>query len=199
MSSAAYPLAFRFKLIALAPQIYVQDSAGRALCYVRQKMFRLREAIDVFADDSRSRQIASIAADRIIDWSAKYVFRDEAGRVLGAVGRRGLRSLWKAHYEVNLPETQAVDFTISEANPFAKLMDGIFGGIPVIGMFSGYLFHPQYVAVRADGTPAMRLTKQPAFWEGRYALEKLAEINPREEQALIYAFLMMILLERERG
>jgi len=42
-----YPLQFSFKIIALAPQITVTDSTGQVISYVRQKMFKLREQIEI--------------------------------------------------------------------------------------------------------------------------------------------------------
>ncbi len=194
-----YPLQFRFKLIALAPQIYVEDATGKTLCYVKQKMFRLKEKVEVFTDDSRSQLLSTIAADRIIDWSARYTFRDASGTELGAVGRRGLRSLFKAHYDVFAPGSTTPAFQIREENPFIKVLNGIIEGIPVVGVFSGYFLHPRYLASRADGTPLMRLTKTPAFFEGRYKLEQLSPINSAEELNLVLSFLMMNLLERSRG
>lgn len=95
-----YPVTFRFKLIALAPQIYVTDADGKTICYVKQKLFRFKEKVEVFTDDSMRQLLATIEADRIIDWSARYTFRGPNGEMLGAVGRRGLKSLWRAHYDV---------------------------------------------------------------------------------------------------
>lgn len=194
-----FPLRFRFKLIAIAPQIYVTDANGGTVAYIRQKLLRLREKIDVFADDSRTRLLGSIEADRIIDWSARYHFSQADGRVIGSVGRKGLRSLWKAHYEVSVGTGTAPDFVITEEKPFVKLLDGIVGGIPVIGLFSGFFLHPSYIATRADGTPVMRLTKEVALFEGRFRLEKLVDVTPAEEASLVFALLMLNLLERERG
>ena len=91
-----YPLSFRFKLLALSPQIYVTDAAGNEVCYVKQKLFRLREKVEVHTDSTRQQLLCTIEADRIIDWSAKYTFRDVSGRELGAIGRRGMRSIWSA-------------------------------------------------------------------------------------------------------
>ena len=50
----AYPLDLRFKLIAIASQIYVRDAAGSLRYYVRQKAFTLKEAVTVFADEARA-------------------------------------------------------------------------------------------------------------------------------------------------
>lgn len=194
-----FPLTFRFKLLALSPQIYVTDSTGNEVCYVKQKLFRLREKVEVHTDSNQRQMLCTIEADRIIDWSAKYTFRDAGGNELGAVGRRGMRSIWSAHYDVFAPGMKEPLFSIREENPFAKLVDGFLSEIPLIGMLSGYLFHPKYLASRADGAPVMRLTKQPAFFEGRFLLEKIGEASESEETAIMLSYLMMNLLERSRG
>lgn len=194
-----FPLTFRFKLLALASQIFVQDASGRTICNVKQKMLRLREKVEVYADDGRSNLMATIEADRIIDWSARYSFKDLHGNVMGALGRRGMRSLWRAHYEVFAPGSNEVAFTIKEENPFAKLIDGFVSEIPIVGLFTGFMLHPKFVAARLDGTPVARLTKQSAFFEGKFILEKLGDLSAGEESALVFAFLMMNLLERTRG
>ncbi|WP_395747531.1 hypothetical protein [Prosthecobacter sp.] len=195
-----YPLTFRFKLLAFSPQIYVTDAEGRTVCYVKQKLFRFREKVEVFTDDSRQTLLATIEADRIIDWSARYTFRSPSGQELGAVGRRGLKSLWRAHYDVFAPGAQTPTFAIQEANPFVKMLDGMVGNIPVIGMFTGYMLHPSYIATRGEGgAPVVTLTKQPAFLEGRFGLTQQSPADDGEQLALLLSFLMMNLLERARG
>ncbi|TDU73367.1 hypothetical protein EI77_01837 [Prosthecobacter fusiformis] len=194
-----YPLTFRFKLIALTPQIYVEDAAGNQVCYVKQKMFRFREKVEVYTNDTRTQLLATIEADRILDWSARYTFRDARGNEIGAVGRRGMKSLWRAHYEVFAPGSKEIAFLIREENPGAKLMDGFIGEIPVVGMFSGFMFHPRYLASRPDTTPVLRLTKQSALFEGRFELVQVNAADEGEQTALMLSFLMMNLLERKRG
>ena len=194
-----YPLSLRFKLIALAPQIFVEDHTGKTVCYVKQKMFRLREKVEVFEDSARKTLLSTIAADRILDWSARYTFRDATDTAFGSVGRRGMRSLWSAHYDVFQPGSQAPAFSIREANPFTKIVDGLIGGIPVIGMLSGIFFHPVYVASRPDGQVVMKLTKQAAFFEGRFKVERLADMTSTEELSVLLSFMMLTLLKRDRG
>jgi hypothetical protein len=195
-----YPLTFTFKLLALSPQIYVTDANGSTLCYVKQKLFRMREKVEVFTDDTMKTLLATIEADRIIDWSARYTFKSPTGQVLGAVGRRGLKSMWRAHYDVFAPGAQTPTFAIQEANPWTKMLDGIVSQIPVVGMFSGYMLHPSYIATRdAGGAPTLRLTKQPAFFEGRFGLTQEGPADDGEQLALLLSFLMMNLLERARG
>lgn len=194
-----HPLFFRFKLLAFSPQIYVTDADGHEVLYVKQKLFRLREKVEVHTNSSRQQLLCTIEADRIIDWSARYTFRDRSGRDLGAVGRRGMRSLWSAHYDVFAPGSREPLFSIREENPLAKLFDGFLGELPIVGLLTSFLFHPRYLTSRTNGTPVMRLTKKPAFFEGRFQLDRLDEVSEGEELAVILSYLMMNLLERRRG
>jgi hypothetical protein len=45
----------------------------------------------------------------------------------------------------------------------------------------------------------MRITKQPAFFEGRFKIDILGEMTPREELNLFLSFMMLVMLERRRG
>lgn len=195
-----YPLNFRFKLMTFTPEIDVSDAYGGTICHVRQQFFRFKEKVDVYADDSERSLLATIEADRIIDWSARYTFKAPNGQVLGAVGRRGLKSLWRAHYDVFGPGETTPTFAIQEANPFTKMLDGIVGEIPIIGIFAGYMLHPRYVASRVDGgTAVVSLTKKASLFERRFTLVQEGPADEGEQLALLLSFLMMNLLERARG
>lgn len=192
-----YPLDLTFKIIAISPQVAVTDATGRLLFYVKQKAFKLKESVTIFADREQTRPVATISADRILDISATYRLRDLEGNVFGAVRRQGLKSFWKAHYDVLHQDIELL--SIREQNPFVKLMDGILTQIPVLGLFSGYVFQPSYGVTRSDGTTVLRLKKRPAFLEGRFTIEKLADLPQEEEALALMSILMMVLLERSRG
>ena len=194
-----YPLTLSFKILALASQATVTDANGRTILYTRQKMFKFREHVEIWTDSSRGTLLAEIKANKVIDWSARYFSTDADGNPIGSVGRRGWRSIWKAHYETFNPGDNVPDFSIQEENVWSKVADSFLSEIPLVGMLSGYFFHPSYLATRSNGQPAMRLTKQPAFWEGRFRIEKPGKMTAREELNLILSLMMLILLERRRG
>lgn len=192
-----YPLEIRFKIWTFAPTISVSDAQGNLVFYVRQKLFKLREVINIFADVQRSQPLYEIKADRVIDFSARYNFSDSTGTYVGAVKRRGLKSIWRAHYDIFDGDT--VVFTIQEENPWIKVLDALFEQIPLVGAFSGYVLHPKYLVSRANGGVVMRLEKLPAFWEGKYSIKQVDQMNDREEKQALLSLLMMLLLERARG
>lgn len=192
-----FPLDLSFKKIALSPQVKVSDASGQVVLYTKQKAFKLKEAVTVFADVEQTRPLYTINADRVLDFNAKYNIADTTGRSLGAVARKGRKSLWRAQYEVMDGGSQPM--TIQEENGWVKVGDALFGEIPVLGIFSGYVFNPSYLLTNAAGAPLMRLSKQPAFMEGKFRVEKLAEMSAPDETRAVLSFLMMILLERRRG
>ncbi len=192
-----YPLQLSFKVMAISPQVSVTDSLGRMLFYVKQKAFKLKESVTVFADQEQTRPVAKINADRVIDLSATYHFEGPDGQGFGAVRRRGMSSLWKAHYEIIRKDQPFM--SIREDNGWIKFLDGIVTQIPVLSLFAGYVFHPSYTVARADGTPALRLKKRPAFLEGKFSIEKLSPLDTEEEALALTSLIMMVLLERRRG
>lgn len=193
-----FPLNLSFKILAIATQIQVDDASGATVAYMKQKLLKLREDIDVFVDKTQSRLLYNIKADRVIDFSARYTFTDASGRTLGAIKRQGMRSIWKANYEVHDASGSQV-MAINEENGWVKVWDALFGEIPVIGMISGYLFHPVYLVTRTNGESVARLEKLPAFFEGKFHLEKSASLKSDEEPLLLLSVLTMTLLERSRG
>lgn len=200
MSIYSYPLQMSFKVLAFAPQIYVRDAGGRDIFYVHQKLFKLKEDIGVFSDSSKSREVYRIKADRIIDFSARYNFTDSTtGQALGAVKREGMRSLWKASY--NIISDEHIAHHVKEDNPWLRVGDMFFQEIPVVGMFAGYVFNPSYTVYSTGAeTPILKLKKEPSFLEGKFSIQKLAEpMNEPEETRLILSLMMMTLLERMRG
>ena len=193
-----YPIDFSFKLLAIASQIYIRNASGSLLAYVKQKLFKLREDINVFADENQTQHLFNIKADRVLDFSAKYNFTDARGNFIGSIKRRGMRSIFKASYEIYDPSDVQV-MKINEENGWIKVIDSVIGELPVVGMFTGYFFNPSYVVTRMDDSPVARLAKQPAFFEGKFRMSKLGEMDPEEEPRVLLSLLTMTLLERIRG
>ena len=194
-----YPIDLSFKLLALASQIRVIDASGNMLGYVKQKMFKLKEDIRVFADEGQTNQLFGIKANKILDFSAKYNFTDRNGTTLGSIQRKGMRSIWKAHYEI-YDERDNMVMEIHEENAWIKVFDALIGEIPVVGAFTGYLFNPAYLITRTGGGAVMaRLAKQPAFFEGKFQLTQQGQMNEMEETRVLLSVLTMTLLERARG
>lgn len=193
-----FPITFEFKLGTLSNDFTAKDASGKTLAYVKQKMFRFKETISVFSDESKSQLKYKIDANKIIDFNASYQFTDNNDQFLGSVGRKGMRSLWKASYEVFDTERKS-DYSIKEENPWAKVMDTLMSEIPVVGLFTGYMFNPKYGILSNDGKTLVRLSKEKSLFGRKFKLEKLDELKEGDSERILLALMMMILLERRRG
>ena len=193
-----FPLDLRFKLLAIASQISVTDAQGQLVYYAKQQAFKLKEAVTVFADESQTRPLFKIAADRMLDISARYRIEDEGGVEVGVLQRRGMQSIWKAHYEIH--QGGRLTFLIREESAWVKVFDGVVGGIPILSLFTGYFFHPAYLVSRGDGQPTLlRVVKEPALLEGRFRIDAVAPSYGESLDVPVIGVLMMLLLERTRG
>jgi uncharacterized protein YxjI len=193
-----FPLKLTFKVLAVAPQITVTDASGQTLFYVKQKLFKLKEAITVFSDSSQTKELYKINADRIIDFSAKYHIMDVQGQKIGAIKREGMRSIFKARYDVfDGNDTHVLD--INEENAFVRVMDALFGEIPIIGMASGYVFNPTYLVADMQGQIVMKIKKEPALLETGFTITQERPMSDEETLRAVLGLFMMVLLERVRG
>ncbi len=193
-----FPLSFTFKIGTLSNDFVATDASGQIIAYVRQKMFKFIEDINVYEDEAKTILKYNIKANKWIDFNSTYVFTNAEGKDMGRVARKGWASIWKARYEI-YDEDQHQDLVIHEENGWIKVGDALFSEIPLLGMFTGYLFNPSYMVERPDGTQVVKLKKQPSFFGRKFHLEKLSEFEKGEEERVILGLMMMILLERRRG
>jgi uncharacterized protein YxjI len=193
-----YPMTLTFKLLALASQIYVRDAGGNLVGYVKQKLLKLKEDINVYADENQTRLLFNIKSDRVIDFSAQYNFTDSRGVFVGSIKRQGMRSLWRSHYQIFDANNQQV-LEINEENAWVKVVDALIGEIPVVGMFTGYVFNPAYIVSKTDNSPVVRLQKQPALFESKFIVTPQNQLDSNQESLILLGVLTMVLLERARG
>jgi uncharacterized protein YxjI len=87
--------------IALAGKFRFYDPGGRLVMFSEQKMFRLRENIRVYDGEDKAREVLSIKARQIMDFSAAYdVVDTEMNQKVGVLRRKGLRSILRDEWEV---------------------------------------------------------------------------------------------------
>lgn len=192
-----FPLQLRFKVLALTPQIYVMDASNNEVFYVKQKLLAFRDAINVFSDHHQTQQVATIRADSLLDFSARFKFTDASGQPLGSVGRQGMRSIWKASYEISDAAGQPAG-TLVEENPFAKIMDAMLAKIPFVGIFAAYLFQPKYLLKDMAGTPILRLSKQGSLMDRCFRIDELAPTSPEQAACNVLAAIILVLHEHHR-
>ncbi|MCY1634406.1 hypothetical protein [Marinifilum sp. D737] len=198
MQKIQFPVNFEFKVSTIANDFTATDADGKTLAYVRQKMFKLKEDIQIYSDESRTKQNYSIKADKWLDFSTAYKFLDEDQKEFGKVVRKGWKSIWKAEYKI-FNGSEQEKYNIREENGWIKVLDSILSQVPVLGILTGYLFNPSYIVKDQDEQEIIRLKKMPSFFGRRFELTKLGEMNEEDNDRIMLSLMMMILLERRRG
>jgi uncharacterized protein YxjI len=100
--------AFQFDLYNLKRQVFaltgkfrIYNPNGDLVLYSQQKMFKLKEDIRVFSDESMTQELLVIQARQIIDFSAAYDVIDPIYNAkVGVLRRKGFRSLIRDEWEV---------------------------------------------------------------------------------------------------
>jgi uncharacterized protein YxjI len=89
------------QVFALAGKFRFFDPSGKLVLFSEQKMFKLREDIRVYSDESKTQEVLMIKARQIMDFSAAYDVVDSAtGQKVGALRRKGLASLLRDEWEI---------------------------------------------------------------------------------------------------
>ena len=198
MQNLTFPIQFKFKIGTLSNDFTATDARGKVVAYVKQKLFKLKEDISVFSDETQTKVNYKIKADRWLDWSAAYSFYDEQNVEFGKIARKGWRSIWKAEYDI-IDQNESPQYKVKEENGWVKVFDSVLGEIPILGFFTGYFFNPSYLLSDNSGKPIVRLKKQASLFGREFELEKIGSIDNDDDDRIMLGLMMMILLERRRG
>jgi len=198
MQDIKFPIKFSFNITTLSNDFTATDASGKTIAYVKQKMFKLKEDISIFNSQNKTQLNYKINADKWIDFSAAYSFKNSKGQEVGKIARKGWASIWKAHYEL-IDKHQKLQYLIREENAWIKVLDSVLGQIPILGGFTGYLFNPSYVVTDLRNTSIVRMKKEPSFFGRKFELTQLKPIDEDDKERIILGYMMMVLLERRRG
>jgi uncharacterized protein YxjI len=89
------------QVFTLTGKLRFYDPQGGLVLFIEQKMFRLREDIRVYHDETKSQELLLIKARAIIDWAAAYDVTDSgSGQKIGVLRRKGWRSMLRDEWEV---------------------------------------------------------------------------------------------------
>jgi uncharacterized protein YxjI len=114
--------------IALTGKFRFYDPAGRLVLFSEQKMFRLREDIRVYDGEDKAREVLSIKARQIMDFSAAYdVVDTELNQKAGVLRRKGLRSILRDEWEVLDPNDRLIGQLFEDSVGLAMLRRLLLG------------------------------------------------------------------------
>jgi len=80
----------------LGGAFHVYDEAENLVLYSKQKAFKLKEDFRVYSDERQVEELLTIKTLQILDINAMYYVRDATtGEIVGAIKRKGLKSIVK--------------------------------------------------------------------------------------------------------
>jgi len=104
---------------------------GKLAFFVRQKLFRLKEAIKVYSDDSMDHLRLEIQARNVIDFSATYDVTDPAtGTTVGSLSRKGLKSMIQDTWTIRNATGDEIGLIEEDSRLLALLRRFLFNIIP---------------------------------------------------------------------
>jgi hypothetical protein len=84
----------RSKVFDISPKFYFFDMQGRTIGFTKQKLFKLKEDIRLFADETMAQELLTIRARKILDWSSAYDVTDsQSKQKVGTLKRKGMKSI----------------------------------------------------------------------------------------------------------
>ena len=144
------------QVFALAGKFRFYEPGGKLVLFSEQKMFKLREDIRVFSDESKSQEVLMIKARQFIDFSAAYDVVDSAtGQKIGALRRKGLASMLRDEWEI---------LDVSD-NVIGKLFEDSMG-LALIRRFLSNLVPQNYdITMGADRVADLKQNFNPFTYE----------------------------------
>ncbi len=119
------------QVFALAGKFRFFDPSGKLVLFSEQKMFKLREDIRVYSDESKTQEVLMIKARQIIDFSTAYDVVDSAtGQKVGALRRKGLASILRDEWEILDAGDHVVGKLFEDSMGLALLRRFLSGLIP---------------------------------------------------------------------
>ena len=193
----SYPVTASFSILSIGQTVRITDALGTLILYVKQKAFRLKTDVVVFADEAQTQPVYRIRGDRMMG-SVKYAVSTADGRLVGTLQRQWASFLWSATYRV-FDANGAELGTIRQQNPWVRVLHGLVEEIPFVGIVAQMFVNPTYVVDVPVATTVMRLVKKASFTSRTFVIESVAQLARDTEQVVLPAVVTFALMERARA
>ena len=114
----------------MGAKLHIYNSSEELILFSQMKAFKLKEDIALYTDETMGKELLRIKARKMIDLSATYdVYDSETGETLGALRRKGLKSIVKDEWVILDPRDNEIGF-IKEDSMFMALLRRVITLIP---------------------------------------------------------------------
>ncbi|QUL56765.1 hypothetical protein KDC22_09925 [Paenibacillus tritici] len=111
-------------------KVHIYNNSEELLLFSQMKAFKLKEDIALYTDETMDKELLRIKARNMIDFSATYdVYDSETGESLGALRRKGLKSIVKDEWAILDTRDNELGF-IKEGSLFSALLRRFITLIP---------------------------------------------------------------------
>src|SRR5690554_6614096 len=87
-----YPLNFLFKITTVSNDFTATDASGKTIFFVREKLFKLRDHINIFRDESYKELLYDLVSNKIIDFQQTFTITNAQKQIVGKVRKKTVRS-----------------------------------------------------------------------------------------------------------
>jgi hypothetical protein len=181
----------RKALRLIGAQVDIFDASGTQLCLcAHKKGFKLKEDIRIYTDVEKSRELLTIQARQIIDFSAAYDVTDAAtGQRIGTLRRKGWSSMLRDSWEVMDAQEQLVA-TIQEDQMILALIRRF---IDLASVFLPQAFH----FTMTSGAEVCRAKQQfnPFIHKMDLAMPQGALVTALDPRLVLASTVLLVLIE----
>ncbi len=176
------------KVLTVGRKYFIEDGSGNRIGFCKQKLFKLKEDIRIYTDDSLSKELLLIKQEQILDWSGTFRVTDaKSDKVIGYVGRKALKSLFRDTWKIFDAKKNEIGTVEERGDVFS-----------VLRRFIGFLkFVPKkYDFSDGSGELAEAIQKFQIIGDTWTLNIKNTRVDPR---LIVTAALMMDIVEQQRG
>ncbi len=178
----------RRKILTLAgATFHIFDEQEKVLAYSRQKAFRLKEDIRIYADEEKSQELLNIKADRVIDFSAAYTVIDATtNEQVGSLRRKGMSSILRDTWEILNVHGEPRGKILEDNATLALLRR-------VTELFS--LIFPQAYRMEVDGVTVANVQQHRNPFVHKYSVTVEPEGDRLPRPLLVAAVILLLAIE----
>ncbi len=177
------------KVLTIGRKYFIESGRGEGIGFCKQKMFKLKEYIRIFTDESMTRELLLIKQQQILDFSGTFAVTDPTtGELIGYVGRKGLKSIIRDTWKIFDPSSNEIG-TVEEQSGLLAVLRRLFNIAKLI---------PKKYDMTHNGTPIAEIVQKFQIIGDTWTVT----IQPNtavDRRLILSAALMMDIIEQMSG
>jgi uncharacterized protein YxjI len=176
------------KALRVVDQYWIEDTQGNKLAYSKQKFWKIKEDIRIYADDSMSQELFRVMQAQIIDVWGKFDVIDTATNIpLGYFRRKGLMSTFISdEWELYNMNNQMI----------GRIAEGTGRGLARKFIPGGDLI-PEKMTMELNGYPVVQIDQRFKIIGDIWDVKIHSLPNDFDRRVLLAGVILMAMIERK--